>query len=112
MSVVESQADREKQFNMHEALAKYRATDTTVPIGGLSPQAYESVLVECAEAKLTAEQMFDLAWVQLEYAMAIMRSDLNYATKRHTRQEKLRLHSKKRARCLELFTNIHMPLGF
>lgn len=81
--MTEPEADvefRERQYNAYEALADYHALDPTIPVGGLPPREYDRIRRECAEATLTPQQAYDLAWVDLEYAMAIGRSDINYAT--------------------------------
>ncbi|HVI69344.1 MAG TPA: hypothetical protein VM581_02700, partial [Magnetospirillaceae bacterium] len=56
------------------------ATDEFVPVGGLSPRDYELVLEAWEGVTPSPEQAYDLAWVELERAMALVRSDINYAT--------------------------------
>lgn len=79
MAEAEEYEIREQQFNTHEALKQYRLIDPAVPVGGLRPEEYDRIR-EQVHPPTTADQDYDVAWIDLEYAMAIARSDINYAT--------------------------------
>lgn len=81
---------QERQYNAHRQLEAYRSADEfAVPVGGLSPQYYERILEAWEDVQPVSEQAYELGWVRLEWAMAIARSDINYATEEpYTAKEK------------------------
>jgi hypothetical protein len=81
MEPAELDSHAEKIEHANEALRDYRTVDPETPVGGLSPHDYERWRRNLEdESILTPAQLFERAWLELEYAMAMARGGIDFDT--------------------------------
>jgi len=77
----ETQDSEEALQRAREALRQYAATDPEIPVGGLPPRDYERWRRDLGDLTiLPPQQQLERGWLELEYAMAIMRGGIDFET--------------------------------
>lgn len=81
MEPAELDTTAEKFDRAREALQEYAATDPEVPVGGHQVRDYERWRHETEDVSvLSPQQQLERGWLELEYAMAIMRGAIDPET--------------------------------
>lgn len=77
----EIQDAEERLARAREALREYAATDPDIPVGGLQPHDYERWRYQTEDLSLlNPQQHLERGWLELEYAMAMLRGGIDRET--------------------------------